>query len=332
MSFASAAAGQPAPAAQPAPAPAAPPAPAAAAPTTPAEPKLPTVEDPMLQPPPPPRRTLRNWQEALQLVRQNSTSLRTQAARVFQAEARARQALSLALPQLVGTANLTHQILKGETEDRTVAGVTIQGGDVIPDPATTWNAGLGLRVPVFAPQAWYDHGTAKREIQLAKLDTKELERQALGAVANAIVSVVTAERLSEVSRVSLQSSLSTVDLTKRRAALGASSQLDVLRVEQEVQLARAQLVAADESVMRAREALGLALGSSDNFGVPPDIKLDQLASDAKTSCRRDSNITNRPDLRASQYNIELAERRKKGVDWSFWPTVDAVSNLTYWSN
>jgi outer membrane protein TolC len=203
---------------------------------------------------------------------------------------------------------------------------------VIPDPATNWTAGVGLRVPVFAPKTWHDHGTAKDAVELAKLDTKELERQVLGSIANSIVSVVTAERLAEVSRVSLRSALSTLDLNKRRAALGASSMLDVLRVEQEVQLARAQVVAADESLMRAREALGLALGSSDNYGVTPDIRLDQLAADARGSCRREANVASRPDVRAATANVELAARRTKGVDWGFWPTVDAVSNLTYWSN
>ncbi len=284
----------------------------------------------MLAPPPPPMRTLRSWQEGLALVRQNSTTLRTSAARVMQAEAQARQALSGALPTLTGTANVTHHLLKGTGARFDSSG--LQTDVTIPDPATNWNAGLGLRVPVFAPRAWYDHGTAKDAVDLAKLDTKELERQVLGSVANSIVSVVTAERLAEVSRVSLGSALSTLDLNKRRAALGASSALDVLRVEQEVQLARAQVISADESLMRAREALGFALGSSDNYGVTPDIRLDQLAADARGSCRQDANVAARPDVRAATANVELARRRTKGITWDYWPTVDAVSNLTYWSN
>jgi outer membrane protein TolC len=109
-------------------------------------------------------------------------------------------------------------------------------------------------------KAWYDHGTAKDSIEATRLNSKELERQVLASVANSIVSVVTAERLAEVSRVSLKSALSTLDLNKRREALGASSALDVLRAEQEVQLARGQVVSADEGLLRAREALGLALG------------------------------------------------------------------------
>jgi outer membrane protein TolC len=288
-------------------------------PATAGEISLPNVEDPMLGPVAPPENVLTSWQQALALVRQNSTTLKSAAARVQQSEAFARQALSGSLPTLTGNAGINYHILKGEGS--------------IPDPTNpTWQAGLDLRIPVFAPVAWYDYGTAKSAIQAEKLSNKELERQILGALANSIVATITAERLSEVSRVSLKSALSTLDLNRRRSALGASSALDVLRVEEEVQRARAQVISTDETLRQTRESLGLALGRSQNYGVTPDIKLDQLASDARSSCRQETNVDQRPDIRAAQADVEVAERRTKGVDWSYWPTVDAVSSLTYWSH
>lgn len=283
----------------------------------------------MLAPIAPPKNVLTSWQQALALVRQNSTTLRNAAARVQQAEALARQQLSASLPTLTGNASVNYHILKGERAVATPNGLETA---TIPDPALTWQAGLNLRVPVFAPQAWYDHGTAKRSIEAQKLSNKELERQILGSLANAIIATITAERLAEVSRVSLRSALSTLDLNRRRSALGASSALDVLRVEEEVQRARAQVISADESLRKARESLGLALGRAETYGVVPDISLDQLANDARATCRQEANIDQRPDLRAARAEVEIAERRTKGIDWTYWPSVDAVSNLTYWSH
>jgi outer membrane protein TolC len=300
-------------------------------PATAGEINLPNVEDPMLGPVAPPQNVLTSWQQALALVRQNSTTLKSAAARVQQAEALARQTLSGSLPTLTGSAGVNYHILKGETTVVNTATLTPENV-TIPQHNPSWQAGLDLRIPVFAPVAWYDYGTAKRNIEAEKLSNKELERQILGSLANSIVATITAERLAEVSRVSLKSALSTLDLNRRRSALGASSALDVLRVEEEVQRARAQVISADESVRRSRESLGLALGRSQNYGVVPDIKLDQLASDARASCRQETNVDQRPDIRAAQANVEVAERRTKGVDWSYWPTVDAVSSLTYWSN
>jgi outer membrane protein TolC len=316
-----------APAATP-PAPAVPPAPRAspsvgAAPAAATEPTLPTIDDPMLAPAPPAAQVLTSWRQAIDLVRSKSTTLRSSLARVDQASAQARQALAVALPKLSAGADVTTHLIRTRYTD--------QFGQrlLAPDPATTWGAGLDLRVPVFAPAAWYDHGTSTDAIDASKLDVKETERQVVAGVADAIVTAVTAERLAEVSRVSLASVLSTLDLNKRRAALGASSQLDVLRVEQEVQLARAQVVSADEGLLQAREALGLALGTSQGVGVTADIRIDALADDARTVCRPERDVGKRPDVLAATAQVGIAERRKDGVSRTYWPTVDAVSNLTY---
>jgi outer membrane protein TolC len=342
---------QPAPAAKPAPvAPAAKPvaapaAPAAAvaattAPTPAAEPTLPQVTDDMLAPVPPATNVLQNWRDALRLLRQNSSTLRTLQAQEDVSRAQARQALSPALPQLTANGGVTHQLLKGNRDyavpvrDPNPAnpfGWNIASGTAsVPDPSTTWQAGLNLRVPLLNLSAWHEHGTALDRIEVAKLDTKAAERLQIAGVANAVVTAVTAERAAEVSRVSLESALSNLDLYKRRAALGAASAIDVLRIEQEVSLSRSQVVAANDSVLRAREDLGAALGSPDPYGVTPNISLDQLAADAKTTCQP-ADVFARADVRAAQASVEVSKRNEEGVSRTYWPTIDAVSSLTYWS-
>jgi outer membrane protein TolC len=329
LSLASWAAAQPAP--RPAPAAPAPP-PAVPAPANPeVELRLPEVSDPMLTPPPPPPRVLNSWQQALTLVRARSSDLRLAAAQVDQTEGLRRQSLSRALPTLTGVGVLTHHLLRGQgfiRDDDT--GAFVPGE--IPDPATTWQAGLELRVPVFAPQAWYDAATASRSIRAAKLTGKETERLVLGALANAIVGVVTGERLSEVSRVSLRAALSNLDLNQRRQRLGAATAVDVLRAQQEVERARAQVVAADENLRQGREALGLTLGTYEPWGVTPNTRLDALAADARASCRIETNIDSRSDIQAAEANLDVARRNTNSVDWTYAPSVDFVSDLTYLSH
>lgn len=295
------------------------------------EPRLPEVTDPMLEEPPEAPRILKNWQEALSLVRQDSTSLRTMRARIQRAEANSQAALAPALPTLTGNASLNRHLLLGDGYRFDVAqGALLQSS--IPDPATTWNAGLALRVPLLNRRAWHDRGTAEDAIEATRLDAREVERQTVATLANAIVGVVTAERLAEITRVSLKSALSTLELNRRRAQLGAASTVDVLRTEQEVSASRAQVLAADETLMRAREALGTALGSTQAWGVRPDIRLDSLAADARAVCTPEASVESRPDVRAARASVHLAERDVTSVGYDFWPTVDGVSNATYWSN
>jgi outer membrane protein TolC len=106
--------------------------------------------------------------------------------------------------------------------------------------------------------------------------------------------------------------------------------VDVLRVEQEVSDSRAQVVASQESLIRAREALGDALGSAEPWGVTPQIQLDNLANDARSSCIVETTVDRRPDVVAANAAVGIAERNVKSVDYTFVPTIDANSVLTYW--
>jgi outer membrane protein TolC len=315
------------------PAPAAPPPPVAPVPPAgaPADtaPRLPEIDDPMLVPVPPPKHVLRSWQQALQLARSQNSPLRIAIAQADLARAQSRQTLAGSLPTLTGFGSINHHLLRGEqTIGPPLVPVTTTRS--VPDPATPWRAWLDLRVPVFAPQSWYDYGTARQNERALRLSTKETERIVLGTIANQIVGVVTAERLSEVSRVSLRSALSTHDLTSKRARLGAGSMLDVLRTDQEVELARAQVVSADETLRRSRESLGQALGSSEAWGLMPDIRLDALGADARRSCRPEASVEGRPDVKAARANVVVADRNVSSIDRAYLPTVDFVSNLTYW--
>jgi outer membrane protein TolC len=282
---------------------------------------MPDVSDPLLAPPPPPANVLTSWQQGLQLVRDQSVTMRVARANVLAAQAVVEQTLAPALPQVLGTGSVTKYLIRGP--------VVGSNGQVFnaPDPSTVWGAQAALTVPLFRPQVWYNHGSAKDALEAQKLTNKEVERQVIAGVADVIVGVVTAERLAEVSRESLRAALATVDLTKRRAALGASNTLDVLRVEGEASLSRSQVVAATESLIRAREALGSALGSSEAWGVTHDIQLDSLAADAEKNCHTETDITARSDVRAADANLGVSERHLKGVDYAYLPTLDANSTL-----
>lgn len=291
----------------------------------------------MLAPPPPATYVLQDWRDALRVLRDNSTTIRALRAQEDVARAQARQALAPALPSVTANGGVTHHLLRG---DRQLTVPTFgPGGQVVgvsfptvrtPDPATLWQAALNLRIPLLNLAAWHERGTALERIEVAKLDTKAQERVAIALLADAVVTAVTAERLAEVSRISLESALSTLDLSKRRAALGAASTIDVLRIEQEVSLSRAQVVSANDTVLRTREQLGAALGTAEPYGVTPHLRLDALASDAQSSCRP-ADVAGRADVRAAQASVDVSKRNESGVSKTYWPTIEAVSSLTYWS-
>lgn len=281
----------------------------------------------MLEPVEAPAQVLGSWRQALSLIQSRSTSLATAQARIREASARSRQALSGTLPEISANGSVRRSLLfaTGAAFTNTGPRTNVR----VPFPATVWNAGAALRQPLLDLRAWYDIRTSEKAIEAAAVSAEDIERQALGALADTIVSVTTAERLAEVSRVSLRSNLSTLDLTQRRMRLGAASAVDVLRAEQEVSLTRSDVVQADESVRRAREALGMALGYPESWGVAPNISVDGLASDAQSVCTRITDPEQRTDVRAARLNVEVSERSVSSVGYGNAPTVDLVSDISY---
>jgi multidrug efflux system outer membrane protein len=291
-------------------------------------PDLPQVDDPMLRPVPPAGHALAGWEAALQLVRNQNPDVRRAQAQIEAARGQARQTLARSLPTLTGTANANFHVLTG------IGPNIFQPGTVgeVPNPRGNLSTDLSLRIPLFSMQSWHDHGTAKVSVKQAEISLEEAERQVLGGLAESIAGVVTAERLAEVTRESLNSALLALELSERRARLGAVSKVDVLRAAQEVAASRSQVIEGDESLRRARETLGLSLGSSGDWGVSPGIRLDQLGQDARKVCKQTESIEQRSDLRASSALKEVANRNVKSTEYSFLPRLDGASTFTYNTN
>lgn len=308
---------------------------APAAPTAPAQDPNPTspsdaslsrpVEDAMLSPLPAPERIITDWRDAIQMVRNQSSDYLIAQSNVEAALGRSRMALAGALPQLTANAQYQYHLLTSEVER---AGIVQR----LPNPREVMNLGGTLRIPLLAARTWYDYATAKQSVKQAEVSREDAERQLVAGLAEAMVTVVTNERLAEVTRVNLAAALSTLDLNARRADLGAGSAIDVLRSRQEVAQSRAQVVAADEALRQSREALGQVLGLAEPVGLTPEIKLDQLRADARSTCQESTNPRERADVRAAAAGAAIAERNVKSVMFEHLPTIDFVSNFNHTTN
>lgn len=291
-------------------------------------PPPPTVDDPMLAPVPRATTEISTWEEALQHVRARSTDLRVAAATVQRAEAQQRVALAGALPTLTGQAAYTHNLITNENPVPVGLGpgglITRQIQTPFPDYVT---GQLAASQPVLALRAWHAVGTSKVATEASRYSFDDAKRQIALSVANAIVGVVTAERIAELNRIGLRNALTRLELTARKSTLGGATGLDVVRARQDVEVARATLVAGDESLRQSREALGLALGIPEQVGVPTTVDISGLERDARNTCKVAPNVDARPDVAALRTRVEVAHRGVNDVKYQFAPTVDLRSGL-----
>lgn len=306
-------------------------------------PPPPQTNDPMLAPVPPAAQTIASWDDALGYIRSRSVDLQIAYLEVKRAEAQSRSALAGMLPSLNGNVNGTHQFIYNTSvatppafsippgffgPNNPSSSVPIGGspGGIDFPTVNTASASLTLVQPIIAPRVWNGLKTAAINEDVSRLSVDDVKRNIALNVANAIVGVLTAERVAELNRVGFKSALERLALTQRKQSLGAARGLDVIRAQQDVESARATLVNGDESLRQAREALGLALGVAVPVGVAPGVDLNGLATSTLASCKP-ATLDERADIAAARKRIEVAHHGVIDVETQFSPTVNAQSTL-----
>jgi outer membrane protein TolC len=204
-------------------------------------------------------------------------------------------------------------------------GIPIFGAPTTTPIKDSANGNIQLQQTIINLEQFYAIGTARVQTHANELTYDDMKRTLALSAANSIVGVVTAERVAELNRSGLRQSLERLDLTVRKQKLGAATGLDVVRAQTDVEAARTTLVTGDESLRKARESLGLALGVPTEVGVPRDLQIDGLERDAIGACKATDTIDGRADLRSLAKKADAAERLINDAWLQFAPTLNAQS-------
>jgi outer membrane protein TolC len=283
------------------------------------------VEDAMLTPVPPAPRLVKSWDEALALVRERSTDLRSAEAGVERAGGRWRQALSALLPNARAQAGVAHDLLNPDLPAGVQPGIAGEGRTAT-SPAGTLSATLTQSVVDLG--AWRGLSSARAAETSAVATLQDTRRRLTLGVAQVLVATVAAERAAEINRVGLQRALERAALTQRSFELGAGNQLDVVRVNQDVAVARSALIAGDEQLRQAREALGFSLGFGAPIGVDPSFNLQGLVDQTRKECAPLESLDARPDLVAAKAQVDSARDSRRQASAGYLPTL-GVSSTVY---
>lgn len=277
----------------------------------------PPAEDPLLVAAPRAGREVASWDEALTLFERHAPDVRVAAAAVLRAQGQHRVALSALLPSLNGTALASFSLLAPPPGDTGTAALF----GAAPFQTLTLVASLGL-VDVRTWNALAQASDAERAARLSRDDARRLLMLNL---AQALLNAVTSERLAELNRAGLLDALARLRLTSSSSRAGAATEIDLSRVRQDVELARAQVVSGDEAVRQAREALAVALGLDEPVGVAPLFQLDALADRVPDRCRTVAGLEARSDVLAARAALAAAEKGEFDVKAQFIPSLGVRS-------
>jgi outer membrane protein TolC len=187
--------------------------------------------------------------------------------------------------------------------------------------AATWN--------IVNPRGYYGVSTADKSIDAARLAFEDRRREIATIVIAAFLATLAAERVAELNRVGLRTALERLELTQTRLRFAKGTPLDVDRAQQDVAAARAQLIAGDESLQQAREALGQVLGSRIPLSAPGTLDLVGLERAVARTCRLNTDLEQRPDVATARLRVELAERQVRDAELQLSPTISVGSQAGY---
>jgi outer membrane protein TolC len=273
---------------------------------------------------PPPTKVLGSWKEAITMASAEDPDYSAALFEVDRLQGVRRQSLGAALPSLTASGSLNLALIQTEVPGISPTGDIIT--QTIPQSPTA-SLNFILRQPLLAPRVWWAIGTADEQIEAAEFSLENRQRILVAQVADAIVSEVTAEKIADVNRNQLSASLERLRLQKRRRELGAGTDLDLLRFEQDVVAARLSVVRGDESLNQARERLGLAIGTTERYAVAPDVSIDEIQGTLERICTA-GDVVDRADLKLLAKQKAIAERALTDADLLYAPTADLSSTVT----
>jgi multidrug efflux system outer membrane protein len=289
----------------------------------------------MLAPPPAAPRTIASWDEALSLIRAQSPDYLSSAEAVQRASAQREIALAAVLPVVQAQGTYTRQLLS--PLHATLAGVTDPTATplpIVPFPVVTpaqdvLTVGGTVTWGAINPRGLYGIGTANRAVEVARLTFEDQRRTIATAAVDAMLATLAAVRVAELNRVGLRTSLERLALTRARLQYGQGTELDVDRASQDVANSRSAIITGDESLVRAREALGVALGSRVPLAPPEGADLASFETAVARTCRLNDDLERRPDVAAARMRIEVAERAVHDAELMFAPSLVLSSSAQY---
>ncbi len=298
----------------------------AAAPETARAPFQAVIDDPALAPAPRPAAELHSWQEARDLLESRSTDVRSAVASVQRAEGRSRQALASLLPTGRVQGGFGYDLVN---PDVPALGAVGAGGATIAVAqqkvkATIPVGGIALNasVAIVDLASWMNLGSAHDGVESARFTEADVRRRVVQSLSRTLVAVVAAERTADLNREGLRLALERAALTTRLEQLGAATVLDVVRIQQDVEVARTALLGGDEQLFRSREALGQLLGFDGQAGVVAGFDVAGLVDDIQgDGCTR-ITAQQRDDIAAAQKQVDLAQASRNQSVWGYAPRLD----------
>jgi outer membrane protein TolC len=252
------------------------------------------------------------FDEAVAAAMDRNYTVQIVANNVLRAEALLQQVRASTMPFVNVT--VINSTLDG---DRGFDGLVVQ-------PQNQWTLAPSVGMPVLAASRWAARAQQADRIQIARLDTADVQRQIAVSAATAYLAVINQRRLVEVQLRSLETARAQVDYNQKRLEGGIGSRLNALRASQIASTEEALVEIFRLNVQRAQEALGVLINADG-----PRDAASEPAFEVPVIGTPESWLPSRTDYRLFSADRDLSARivRESSRDW--WPTANVSFDPIY---
>ncbi len=253
--------------------------------------------------------------QAVDRALRSNPALRIAADDVARAYAVVEQQRSASLPTLYAAGVYTQL-----DAPRVESGVLLAGQRQLSLDAT-------LTVPLQANR-WAQWWRADKAATAQKATSDDVRRQVALLAARSWLNVLAQKRVLEASTLARDTAKAHLDFATQRRQGGVGNRLDEIRAAQELAVSQSQLESAAAGVVRAQEALGVAVGGDlalDAVTEEPDLAKPNTLDDAM------NGVPDRTDVKAAEVRKETAIDSTH-ADWAdYLPLLTLVGQPFYQS-
>ncbi|MFM0185620.1 efflux transporter outer membrane subunit [Paraburkholderia nemoris] len=249
-------------------------------------------------------------QRLIQIALDNNRDLRVAALNVAEYEAQYRITRAALAPSISASGSLTRE--------RT-SGVTSSSSDVSVG-TTSWEIDFFGRLRSLERQALENYLATDASRQSTQISL-------IATVATDYLTLLSDERLLQITEDTVKADQSTYDVTKRIQQLGNSSMLDVQQAQNSLASAKASLASYRRAVAQDRNNLMAVLGAPIPDDLPPAREFDDETMFADIGAGVPSLLlTRRPDIVQAEHALKAANANIGAARAAFFPKIELTAS------
>jgi outer membrane protein TolC len=230
---------------------------------------------------------------------------------------------------LLPSADLTGSYSRTIKKQKMVMSMDGQSTSIEVGSENSYNGGVSVSLPVFAPALYRSIHMTNTDIELAVEKSRSSKLDMVNQVTKAYYQLLLTQDSYEVLEKSYAQSEANFNIVNEKYKLGSVSEYDKIRADVQVRSLKPNVVSARNGVSLAKLQLKVLLGLDQETEIEIEGNLADYEREMFERQMNELNLTSNSDLKQLELNADMLEQNLKLQKTNFMPTVGASYSFTY---